>query len=457
MELVEGPTLIERICQGADPRRRSAAPRAADGRCARGRARARHRAPRPEAREHQAQPDGTVKVLDFGIAKALDPRQISGPRPAALTTPAMTEAGFVLGTAAYMSPEQARGKAVDKRTDIWAFGCVLYEMLTGQPAFLGEDVTTHARARARGRARPRARCRRACRLRCAARSSSASRKISASASPTCATYGLRSAGHSRPRRRRRRNRCGAVRCRSRPRSPSARCSRAAISRARDPAAPRDRASLPVSRFVITPPETAPLANLAGLDLTISPDGQRIASFARKPETENVELYVRELDALDARVLSDTEVTPQPGTMNPFFAPDGKSLGFFAVARGVVSVAIDGRPTVKFVERPQPISSAAAGPPTTRSSTHRRCSCSASRPAAEHPRGAVARETRALRPRARAAAGRPGCGVLHSVEGGVDRVAAVDLGNGRGKERCSKAGRTPRTATRGTSCSCAAAR
>jgi len=78
-------------------------------------------------------------VLDFGIAKALDVRQASG--PAALTTPAMTEAGIVLGTAAYMSPEQARGKAIDQRTDIWAFGCVLYEMLTGQIAFGGEDVT----------------------------------------------------------------------------------------------------------------------------------------------------------------------------------------------------------------------------------------------------------------------------------------------------------------------------
>jgi serine/threonine protein kinase len=63
-------------------------------------------------------PDGTLKVLDFGIAKALDPRQLSGPGPAALTTPAMTEAGIVLGTAAYMSPEQARGKAVDQRTDV---------------------------------------------------------------------------------------------------------------------------------------------------------------------------------------------------------------------------------------------------------------------------------------------------------------------------------------------------
>ena len=87
-------------------------------------------------------PDGTVKVLDFGIAKALELQATSGSQAVVLTTPAMTELGVVLGTAAYMSPEQARGKAVDRRADIWAFGCVLYEMLTGRPAFAGEDVTS---------------------------------------------------------------------------------------------------------------------------------------------------------------------------------------------------------------------------------------------------------------------------------------------------------------------------
>ena len=86
--------------------------------------------------------DGTAKVLDFGIAKALDARHLTGPGPAALTTPAVTEAALILGTAAYMSPEQAKGKPVDQRTDVWAFGCVLYEMLTGKPAFLDEDVTS---------------------------------------------------------------------------------------------------------------------------------------------------------------------------------------------------------------------------------------------------------------------------------------------------------------------------
>ncbi len=79
-------------------------------------------------------------MLDFGIAKALTTDlEVSGAESPVLTTP-VTQAGVILGTAAYMSPEQARGRPVDKRTDIWAFGCVLYEMLTGQLAFGGEDV-----------------------------------------------------------------------------------------------------------------------------------------------------------------------------------------------------------------------------------------------------------------------------------------------------------------------------
>jgi serine/threonine protein kinase len=87
--------------------------------------------------------DGTVKVLDFGLAKALDPagesmEQANSPT---LTSPALTMRGVILGTAAYMAPEQAKGKAVDRRADMWAFGCVLYEMLAGRRAFEGEDTT----------------------------------------------------------------------------------------------------------------------------------------------------------------------------------------------------------------------------------------------------------------------------------------------------------------------------
>ena len=87
-------------------------------------------------------PDGKVKVLDFGLAKAFAGEQAEGNLSHSPTlSEAATLQGVILGTAAYMSPEQARGKTVDKRTDIWAFGCVLYEMLTGKAAFQGEDVT----------------------------------------------------------------------------------------------------------------------------------------------------------------------------------------------------------------------------------------------------------------------------------------------------------------------------
>ena len=87
-------------------------------------------------------PEGKVKVLDFGLAKAFAGDAANDdPSNSPTLSMAATMHGVILGTAAYMSPEQARGKAVDKRTDIWAFGCVLYELLTGKQAFHGEDVT----------------------------------------------------------------------------------------------------------------------------------------------------------------------------------------------------------------------------------------------------------------------------------------------------------------------------
>ena len=144
MELVDGPTLADRIVQGALPVDEALA-------IARQMADALEAAHEPGIVHRDLKPanvkvrsDGVVKVLDFGLAKAVAPvaaMSISSSLSPTITTPAMTQAGIILGTAAYMSPEQARGKPVDRRTDIWAFGCVVYETLTGRKAFEAEDVS----------------------------------------------------------------------------------------------------------------------------------------------------------------------------------------------------------------------------------------------------------------------------------------------------------------------------
>ena len=144
MELVEGEDLSQRIARGAIPIDEALpiAKQIAEALEAAHEQGIIHRDLKPANIKVRA--DGTVKVLDFGLAKAMDPPAGSSPNVSqspTITTPAMTQAGMILGTAAYMAPEQARGKTVDKRADIWAFGAVLYEMLTGRRAFTGEDVT----------------------------------------------------------------------------------------------------------------------------------------------------------------------------------------------------------------------------------------------------------------------------------------------------------------------------
>ena len=143
MELVEGPTLADRIAQGPIPIGEALpiATQIAEALAAAHEQRIVHRDLKPANIKVRAR--GTVKVLDFGLAKAMEPVPTELEEASELrtiTSPALTEAGVIFGTAAYMSPEQARGKPVDKRADIWAFGCLLFEMLTGRRAFMGEDV-----------------------------------------------------------------------------------------------------------------------------------------------------------------------------------------------------------------------------------------------------------------------------------------------------------------------------
>ena len=141
LELVEGPTLADRIAKGPT-RLDEALPIAkqiAEALEAAHEAGVIHRDLKPA--NIKVREDGTVKVLDFGLAKALDPNPDRDPSQSPTLTAAATQMGVIMGTAAYMSPEQAKGKPVDKRADVWAFGCVLYEVLTGRRAFEGEDIS----------------------------------------------------------------------------------------------------------------------------------------------------------------------------------------------------------------------------------------------------------------------------------------------------------------------------
>ena len=148
MELVEGEDLSQRIARGAIPIDEALpiARQIAEALEAAHEQGIVHRDLKPA--NIKVRPDGTVKVLDFGLAKLADPVGAglqTGPsalsQSPTITTPAMTMAGVILGTAAHMSPEQARGTAVDKRADVWAFGCVLYEMLTAKRAFAGDEIS----------------------------------------------------------------------------------------------------------------------------------------------------------------------------------------------------------------------------------------------------------------------------------------------------------------------------
>jgi serine/threonine-protein kinase len=289
--------------------------------------------------------DGTVKVLDFGLAKALDSPSAALADVTAsptITSPAMTRAGVILGTAAYMAPEQARGRASDKRSDIWAFGCVLYEMLTGKRAFAADDVSETLAAVLRAEPDLNALPAEAERIRPLLRAclqKDPRQRVHDIADVRLALEGVFD-GPDRTAR-----------------SPTSGWKRAMLVATTSAivggaivgvyvwASMRATAISPV-RLTIPPPVadwSPPDTGVAtvGSDVAISSDGKHVV-FVGAGATRARQLYVRALDRLHAQPLLEAD-----GPMAPFVSPDGSSIGFFD--NGVMKrSSVNGGPAVTIV-------------------------------------------------------------------------------------------------------------
>ena len=332
MELVEGPTLADRLTEGSIPVDEALpiAKQLCDALEAAHEQGIVHRDLKPANIKLRA--DGAVKVLDFGLAKAWDRSASGGDATASptMTSPAMmTSAGIILGTAAYMSPEQAKGRAVDKRSDVWAFGCVLYEMLTGTRAFPGDDVSDTLAAVLRGEPEW---------ARLPADTPTAVKRLLRRCFTKDHRERLRDIGDARLEIRDAKSDGEAP-------SFNARGNRlawsfivmlAAVSLVLGylfiQSAVRQSAPSAVYRSVILPPvgdvSAAASEARAGVPrfsrgLALSPDGGRLALVAPGRDGRLV-LWVHSLDGASTRALAGTE-----GGSRPFWSPDGRHLAFVA--------------------------------------------------------------------------------------------------------------------------------
>ena len=322
LEFVDGPTLADRIAHGPIPVNEALtiARQIAEALEAAHDQGIIHRDLKPE--NIKVRTDGTVKVLDFGLAKALDPISAATADVTAsptITAPAlMTGAGMIVGTAAYMSPEQARGKEVDRRTDVWAFGCVLFEMITGRRVFPGATVSDTIAA---------------------VLAQSPDWTALPPATPPRVRHVLARCFEKDPKQRWRD--IADVRIELddgeawRPQtdrvSPK-------TSRAAERAAWALLVALAAAVAVVTPMfRTAPAPaeirfNLLfprgvaadSAQLAISPDGQQIVVAPSFGPQQPSPLWLRPLASTSGRLLTGTE-----GASFPFWSPDGQSIGFFA--------------------------------------------------------------------------------------------------------------------------------
>jgi Tol biopolymer transport system component len=321
LELVEGETIADRLARGSIPlaeilpiaRQIAQALEAAHEHGII------HRDLKPA--NIKLRPDGTVKVLDFGLAKALE--SPDGPNTPTLA-PTSTEIGIVLGTAAYMSPEQASGQKVDKRTDVWAFGCVLYELLTRRRAFSGATRSDMIAA-------------------------VLEREPVWQALPATTP----------PSVRRLLERCLAKDPRRRLRDigdASLDLTEPDLSERAVPTKPYRRAGVATAAIMLgfaatlipavlyfrsVPPPTRNVRleipvvqNVSGLAPAVSPDGRHVVYVSAAGSIGSA-LWVRSLNAVDARRLPGTE-----GAVFPFWSPDSQWIGFFAPGK-LKKVAVTG--------------------------------------------------------------------------------------------------------------------
>ena len=287
--------------------------------------------------------EGVIKVLDFGLGKSLDHEPAAETANSPTMTMAATRMGVILGTAGYMSPEQAKGRAADKRSDVWAFGCVLFELLTGKRAFEGEDITETLAAIVRGEpdwaALPAGlpapvrelveRCliknrnerladMSVVRYLLSDRTISGSMTASASASSVAPPMSNRSRGLGWPVV------AGLVAISI--------LGTAGAMQLMKPAVAGSVAGA-LTRLSIPLPEGDQLAFASQAPITISPDGSTIVYAAIRGGTSM--LFSRALSESEPRAIVGTE-----GAKSPFFSPDGRWIGFFAQGK-LKKVTTDG--------------------------------------------------------------------------------------------------------------------
>jgi serine/threonine-protein kinase len=348
MELVDGEELAARIARGALPldEMLGVARQVAEALEAAHDQGIIHRDLKPANIKVRA--DGTVKVLDFGLAKAVAHPEASsvnssGLLPTITSPAAMTHAGIILGTAAYMAPEQARGQAVDRRADIWAFGCVVYEMVTGRRAFGGDNVTDTIAAVVRGEPdwaalpgdtpasirRLLRRCLQKDRKRRLADAADARIEIEAAQSPDADDAGIVAA----PQQARRL----AVPVVLVTAIVSLLAGAAVVWLATRSAPP----AAPVIRLQAAFPDQTTLSiGLIGPDVAIAPDGGRIVYVGQGAPSSAPQLFLRTMDRGETSPIAGTDQA-----LSPFFSPDGEMVAFVRDASLLKVGVRGGTPTV----------------------------------------------------------------------------------------------------------------